>query len=227
LARRAYAAARNPFAAPRQIRKGHLANRPHTAAHSPAERWVGVASVKNRIEQAHAHDDGADVSRIGFGAWHLVACGRKGTTARGHFLRDADPGASGATRQVDCDPFFLGTFEREGVIDGYVATYTYSIAADESYRLDTVLEETGTSQAGGGKYRTMGAKTGRIRTGSYRIGATTIGVTNANGTAVFQPVQPGGPIDQVNPIMLGIWRATIVQGGQTWTWTIQNNSDGT
>jgi hypothetical protein len=27
--------------------------------------------------------------------------------------------------------------------------------------------------------------------------------------------------------MLGIWRATVVQGGLTWTVTVQNNPDGT
>jgi hypothetical protein len=54
-----------------------------------------------------------------------------------------------------------------------------------------------------------------------------IEVTSAAGVAVFHPTQPIAPIDQANPVMLGIWRATMVSGGVTWTLTAENNPDGT
>jgi len=166
-------------------------------------------SLKNRIESAHAHDDGADVSQLAaaaLGIWWFAAAKAPRPESTSSATYSVKPAKS------IVDPFFLGTFEHEGLIDGYDATYTYSIAPDETYRLDTVLEESGTYQASDGKYRTMGAKTGRIRTGTYRaIGGTAIEITNAAGTAVFQPAQPSGPIDQVNPVMLGIWRASVVQ----------------
>ena len=67
-----------------------------------------------------------------------------------------------------------------------------------------------------------------MRTGTYRaVGSAAIEVTSAKGAAVFRPTQPTAPIDQANPVMLGVWIATVVQGGLTWTVTVQNNPDGT
>ncbi len=110
---------------------------------------------------------------------------------------------------------------RSGVVDGYDASYTYSIAPEGTYRLVTTLQETGTFQAAYGHYRTVEAKTGLVRMGTYRaVGSTAIAVTSVAGTAVFQPIEPIAPIDQANPVMLGIWRATVVRDGLTWTWTI-------
>jgi hypothetical protein len=106
--------------------------------------------------------------------------------------------------------------------------FVYSVAANGTYRLVTTAEEDGTYQSGDGRYRTTAAKTGRVRTGTYRaVGNAAIEVKSAMGAATFRPAQPAAPIDQANPVMLGTWRATVVQNGVTSTLTIQNNPDGT
>jgi len=94
--------------------------------------------------------------------------------------------------------------------------------------LVTIQAEDGTYRAANGTYRTVGSKTGHVRTGSYRaVGNAAIEVKPAGGTAiVFRAADPNTTIDQVHPVMLGIWRSTIQQGDVTWTLTIQNNPDG-
>jgi uncharacterized caspase-like protein len=131
--------------------------------------------------------------------------------------------------KVRVDPGLIGTFTRDSVIDDYDWHYVYSIAPDGSCHMVMTQEENGTYSGGNGVYRTVGIKTGHVRTGTYRAaGRSAIEVTSASGvTAIFQPTQRAAPVNQANPIMLGIWRATVVQGGMTWTLTIQNNRDGT
>jgi hypothetical protein len=131
--------------------------------------------------------------------------------------------------KVRVDPGLIGTFTRDSVIDDYDWHYVYSIAPDGSCHMVMTQEENGTYSGGNGAYRTVGIKTGHVRTGTYRAaGRSAIEVTSATGvTAIFQPTQRAAPVNQANPIMLGIWRATVVQGGMTWTLTIQNNRDGT
>jgi uncharacterized caspase-like protein len=126
------------------------------------------------------------------------------------------------------DPGLIGTFTRDNVIDDYDWHYVYSIAPDGTCHLVMTQEENGTYRGGNGEYRTVGIKTGHVRTGTYRAaGRFAIEVTTATGvTAIYQP-QRTAPVNQANPIMLGIWRATLVQSGMTWTLTIQNNRDGT
>ena len=139
---------------------------------------------------------------------------------------DVQPPTQAAKASVD--PVLVGTFEHDAVIEDYDWRFIYSIAPDGTYRLATTQEENGTYHAANGQYRTIGAKTGRVRTGTYRaVGSAAIELKSATGTAIFRPAQSIAPIDQAHPVMLGIWRATIVQGGVTWTLTIQNNPDGT
>lgn len=126
------------------------------------------------------------------------------------------------------DPLLVGTFVHDSANDDYDWHYVYSVSADGTYQSVTTQEEYGRYQAANGRYRTVGGKTGRVRTGTYRAaGTAAIEVTSATGTATFRPAQPTAPVNQANPVMLGIWRATIVQGGVTWTLTIENNPDGT
>jgi hypothetical protein len=103
-------------------------------------------------------------------------------------------------------PALVGTFSYDTIVDDFDRRLVLSIAADGSYRLVMTQEESGTYRA---------------------LGSAAIEVTSATGTAVFHPTQPNGPIDQANPIMLGVWRAIVVQGGVTWTLAVQNNPDGT
>jgi hypothetical protein len=133
-----------------------------------------------------------------------------------------------APSKAGIDPLLVGTFVRDSTYDDYDWHFVYSIAVDGTYRLITTQDEYGRYQAANGQYRTVGGKTGRVRTGSYRaVGPAAIEVKSATGTAIFQPTQPMAPLNQANPVMLGIWRASILQGGVTWTLTIQNNPDGT
>jgi hypothetical protein len=127
------------------------------------------------------------------------------------------------------DPGMIGTLRRESTIDDYAWHFTYSINPDGTCRLITTQEEDGVYHGGKGEYRTVGEKTGRVRTGTYRAaGSAAIEVTTATGvTAVFRSAERTGPVNQANPIMLGLWRATVLQGGIPWTLTIQNNPDGT
>jgi hypothetical protein len=130
--------------------------------------------------------------------------------------------------KASVDPVLVGNFEHDSVIDDYDWRFVYSIAPDGTYRLVTTQEEAGTYRAANDGYRTVGAKTGRVRTGTFRaVGNAAIEVRSATGTAIFRPMQPTVSIDQASPVMLGTWRATVVQGGTTWTLTIQNNPDGT
>jgi hypothetical protein len=126
------------------------------------------------------------------------------------------------------DPGMIGTFARDGAYDDYDWHFIYSVAVDGSYRLVSTQSEYGTFQAGSGRYRTVAGKTGRVRTGTYRaVGTAAIEISNVNGTTIFHPTQPIAPLNQANPVMLGVWQASTVQAGVPWVLTIQNNSDGT
>jgi hypothetical protein len=166
-------------------------------------------------------------SAVGIGIWWLNAERQPLPAPVASGPTPAPPPAQ-AVAKADVEPPLVGTFEHHGVIDDYDSRIISSIAADGTCHSVTTQEENGIFQAANGKYRTVGAKTGRVRTGTYRaVGSTAIEVTSATGTAVFRPTQPTAPIDQAHPVMLGNWRATVAQGGLTWTVTVQNNLDGT
>ena len=136
--------------------------------------------------------------------------------------------APSQSARSDIDPVVVGNFELDTVVDDYDSRFAYSITPDGKYHLTTTQEEDGKYLSAFGIYRTTGAKTHRVRSGTYRaVGTTGIEVTSASGSALFQPTQPTGPINPAHPVMLGVWRATTVQGGLTWIVTIQNNPDGT
>jgi TIR domain len=130
--------------------------------------------------------------------------------------------------QARIDPAVVGTFALDTVGDGYNWSVVQSIFADGTWRSAITQEEDGTYSAANGGYRTVGAKTGRVRLGTYRaVGNAAIEVKNSSGAAVFHPADPAVTVDQAHPVMLGTWRATIERNGMSWTLTIQNNSDGT
>jgi hypothetical protein len=163
----------------------------------------------------------------GIGIWWLVAARQSAPAAAVYDPKPAQPPPPQPTKP-DVDPTLVGTFEHDSVIDDYDWRITSSIAATGAYRTVTTQEEDGTYQAANGRYRTIAAKTGRVRTGTYRaVSDRAIETTSASGSAIFQPTQPTAPIDPAHPLMLGVWRASIVQGGLTWSLTIQNNPDGT
>ena len=133
-----------------------------------------------------------------------------------------------APTQARIDPAVVGTFALDTVGDGYNGYVVQSIFADGTWRSAITQEEDGTYSAANGGYRTVGAKTGRVRLGTYRaVGNAAIEVKNSSGAAVFRPADPAITVDQAHPVMLGIWRATIERNGMSWKLTIQNNSDGT
>jgi hypothetical protein len=126
------------------------------------------------------------------------------------------------------DPAMVGIFELDTVNDDYNWRFVFTIAANATYDMVTTWGETGTFQTGGGSYRTVASKTGRVRQGTYRaVDSTSIAVTSATGTAVFRAAQQAAPVDLANPAMLGVWTSTVIQGGVKWTLTLQNNADGT
>lgn len=137
------------------------------------------------------------------------------------------PSAPAVDRTPSVDPEIIGTFERQGIVAGYPTRFVYSIAADGAYRLAMRLQEAGTFTGGKGKYRTV-SSTGYVRTGSYRaIGTNSVEVTSSDGAStVFQPAEAAPPLNPANPAMLGRWRAVTIQNGLTWTWFVQNGSDG-
>ena len=164
---------------------------------------------------------------MGIGIWWLDAARQPAPAPAASRPVPASPPAQ-AVAKTEVDPALVGTFERRGVVDDYDGRFIASFAADGTCHSVTTHEEFGTFRAANGSYRTVGSKTGRVRTGTYRAaGVAAIEVTSATGTAVFGPTQPAGPVDQAHPVMLGIWRATVVQSGLTWTVTVQNNPDGT
>ncbi|HEY1725131.1 MAG TPA: caspase family protein [Steroidobacteraceae bacterium] len=136
------------------------------------------------------------------------------------------PAASGARGPVD--PQVVGTFELDGVADDYDQHYSYTVTADGHFRLLLTQEETGTYQGALGTFRTKNSKSGRVRVGTYRAMGNGVAVTNSAGvTALYQPLHPTGPINPLNPSMLGEWRASVAIGGLNWTLTVQNNPNGT
>jgi hypothetical protein len=168
---------------------------------------------------------------MGIGVWWF---------SRGHILSPASPTPPPAGQPLPSnpsvpaatnaavDPSLIGTFELDTVRDDYNWRFAFTIDANGTYDLVTTQQESGTFQASGGTYRTVANKTGRVRQGTYRaVGTSAIAVTSATGTAVFQPTQQTTPVDPANPVMLGVWTSTVIQGGVTWALTIQNNPDGT
>lgn len=132
-----------------------------------------------------------------------------------------------AQPKPDVDPSMVGTYELQGVVDDYDQRYVYTVTADGRFRLVMTQQESGMFQSANGVFRTVGARTHRVRTGTYRaVGTDAIEVTSVAGSAVFRPIQPSAPVNPLNPVMLGTWRATIVQGGVNWTLTLQNNPNG-
>ncbi len=128
----------------------------------------------------------------------------------------------------DIDPAVIGNFEADSIVDDYDTHVVYSISADGKYHVVTTQEESGTYRSVFGNFRTTANRTHRVRTGTYRaVGTNAIEVTGASGAAVFQPAQPGAPLNPLQPVMLGTWHATTQQGGLSWALTIQNNPDGT
>ncbi len=137
----------------------------------------------------------------------------------------AQPPAQSVKPEVD--PLIVGTFELEGIVDDYDQRYVYTVTADGRFRLLMTQQENGLFQSANGVFRTIGARTHRVRTGTYRaVGADAIEVTSAAGSAVFRPAQPSAPVNPMNPVMLGTWRASVLQGGVNWTLTLQNNANG-
>jgi uncharacterized caspase-like protein len=128
----------------------------------------------------------------------------------------------------DIDPAVVGNFEADSMVDDYNTHVSYSLTADGKYRLVTTQQESGTYHSAFGIYRTTAAGTHRVRTGTYRaVGTTAIEVSGATGSALFQPAQAGAPVNPLQPVMLGTWHATFLQGGLNWALTIENNPDGT
>jgi len=194
---------------------------PSIASASPAS-WIG----SNRRVVAVTALACLGLSAAVLGVWRSVAA--MAPRSASPLPVPAPAPAAPQVAKASVDPALVGTFEHDSVIDGYNTRFVYSIAADGTYRLVIIQEEDGTYQAANGAYRTIANVTGRVRTGTYRaVGSTAIEVRSATGTAVFRPTQPTAPIDQAHPVMLGIWRAAVVQGGLSWTLTIQNNPDGT
>ena len=168
------------------------------------------------------------VGGAGFGVRWVLAPGDKVATQASSAARAAPIAPAPAATRVDVDPALVGTYEHSTVIDDYDWRFVDTITADGNYDLSMTESETGTFQSGNGHFKTVGDKTGRVRTGTYRaLGPAAIEVTGAAGSVIFQPAQPGTTVDPVNPAMLGVWRATVVKDGLTWTLTIKNNPDHT
>jgi uncharacterized caspase-like protein len=141
--------------------------------------------------------------------------------------RDAQPAPQSPARSEVVDPAVVGTFELDGVVDDYDQHAIVTITADGRCHLLVTREENGTSQAAFGVFRTTAAKTHRVRTGTLRaVGTNAIEVTNSAGSAIFQPEQPGAPVNRLNPVMLGTWHGSIVLAGVNWSMTEQNSANG-
>lgn len=94
----------------------------------------------------------------------------------------------------DADPLIVGTLELDSVVDDYDQRYVYTMATDGKHRRGMTQEEIGTFQSADGVFRTIGARTHRVRTGTYRaVGGDAIEVASATGSAIFEPTQPTGP----------------------------------
>jgi hypothetical protein len=139
--------------------------------------------------------------------------------------RDAQPPPQSARSEVD--PAMVGTLEWDSVVDDYDQRAVYSIAADGSCHIVVVREENGSYKSVLGFYSTTAAKTHRVRSGTVRaVGNGAIQVSNTTGSIIFQPVQPGAPVNRLNPVMLGTWHGSVVLQGVNWDLTVQNSANG-
>jgi hypothetical protein len=163
------------------------------------------------------------VAAVGAGGWWYIAAKPPASAP----ALSQPPG--GTVSSAAIDPALVGTFAHDAVIDDYDWRFVLSVAANGTYHLVITQAEAGTYSGTDGAYRTVGAKTGRVRTGTYRaISSSAIAVTNGAGTTtVFRPARPIPPLDPANPVMLGTWQASTIQNGLTWLLTIQNNPDKT
>ncbi|HEX2789975.1 MAG TPA: caspase family protein [Steroidobacteraceae bacterium] len=200
---------------------GHGPTADEIAAFRAAEAANSVAGwqIFKRNYPNSAYATTADIRLASLTPPHVAAPAPSATSPASQPARPA---------RSDIDPVVVGNFEADSVVDDYDTHVSYSITADGKYRLVTTQEESGTYRSAFGIYRTTAGKTHRVRTGTFRaVGTTAIEVTGTSGSAVFQPVQPGAPVNPLQPVMLGTWHATFLQGGLSWALTIQNNPDGT
>jgi len=162
----------------------------------------------------------------GVGGWVLVSS--KSQPAVSAMMQPAPPPAAPAPASK-IDPALVGTFEHDAVMNDYDWRFVTTINPDGTFHLVITEAEDGSFSGANGAYRTVGAKTGRVRTGTYRaVSSSAIALTPDGGaTTIYQPAQPIAPLDQNNPDMVGLWQASVVQNGLTWNFAIRNNPDGT
>ena len=160
------------------------------------------------------------VAVAGTGAWWLMGA-RPPAPSPSAAPPAIQPSSAQAPATAAADANLSGTFEHDAVADDYSWRFVFLFTADGTYHLIITQEEGGTFQGRNGKYRTVGSKTGRIREGTYRaISNSAIEVKGASGAVVFRPVQQDMSINPANPIMLGVWTATVIENGLTWTMLI-------
>jgi hypothetical protein len=170
----------------------------------------------------------AVVVAAGTGVWWLMRARVPPVPSPSTAPLAIQPSSAQAPATAAADANLSGTFEHDAVADGYSWRFVCVFTADRTYHLIITQEEDGTFEGRNGKYRTVGSKTGRVREGTYRaISNSAIELKGASGAVVFRPVQQDMSINPANPIMLGVWIASVIENGLTWTMLIQNNPDGT
>jgi hypothetical protein len=127
------------------------------------------------------------------------------------------------------DPEMTGTWHLNTHLFDYdcVATLTYDSSG--TYKMETVVSDSGTFRSAGGEWTTTSNGSGTVRQGTYRYaGSHSMKVTGPLGVALYSPETPQEALDSTNPVMLGTWQSTVhPPNSPPWNMTLTNRTDGT
>jgi hypothetical protein len=136
------------------------------------------------------------------------------------------PPANGAD---SVDAAMTGTWHLPTHFLDYDGVVTLSFTQGGTYRMETVLSDSGTYSSGAGQWTTTSSGSGFVRQGTYEYaGGHTVKITGPLGIAFYSPEMPQTPLNAANPVILGTWLSTThPRNSPPWQMTLTNQPDGT
>jgi hypothetical protein len=134
-----------------------------------------------------------------------------------------------STAAGSVDPEMTGTWHLNTHLFDYDCVATLAYDPDGTYKMETVVSDSGTFRSAGGQWTTTSNGSGAVRQGTYQYaGSHWMKVTGPLGVALYSPETPQEPLDPANPVMLGAWQSTVhPPNSPPWNMTLTNRPDGT